>query len=293
MDHSRIAPLAVALVAGAVCAGPSALLAKPAACAGKAEVAATAKAWLAKRPQTDLKPNLAHAACFRNALLKRLGLGPVVGYKIGIYSAAARATWHADKPAVGVLLRDMLQPPGKPVSVRFAYSPMAEADFILVMGDEGINDAATPAEAYRHVRGYRPFIELPDNNVPADAPSDLARLIALDVNARKGIYGPEVALPQSEAALNALEALKVTETIATPSGTKRNEAEARQTLGDPLQILLDTRDLLAAEGIRLAAGDLISLGTITPAHRPAAGETFTVAYEIEGHRSEMRQVFQK
>ena len=273
MKHAIPAAMGVALLIGVACAGHSALQALPAACADPAELkaTATAMAWLAKRPLTNLKPDPARATCFRNAFLKQLGLGPVVGYKIGIYSPAARATWHAEKPAVGILLRGMLQTQGKPLSVRFAYSPMAEADFLLVVKDAGINQAKAPEDAYRHVRGYRPFIELPDNNVPADAPSNLARLIALDVNARKGIYGREVALPQTEAARSALQSLSVTETITTPSGSATHEAEARKTLGDPLQVLLDTRDLLASEGIYLAAGDLISLGTITPAHRPVAG----------------------
>jgi 2-keto-4-pentenoate hydratase len=229
--------------------------------------------------------------CFRNALLSQLSLGPVVGYKIGIYSKGARATYQTDRPAVGVLHRDMLQTEGQPIGADFAFMPLAEADFLAVIGDEGINDARTPDEAYEHIRAYRPFIELPDGFFAPDEKPDFVRLSALDVGARKGVMGPEFTLPQTQEARTALKDMIVETIIQTPQGSNTSRVYAKELQGDLMQVVLDARDLLRAEGIRLKKGDLLSLGTLTPAHRPVAGEKFTVTYTIGDATFTIRQNF--
>ena len=260
-------------------------------CSKDPRVAEVAKVWKARTQPPPFVVTLADAPCFRNALLHRLSLGPVVGYKIGVYSKGARATYQTDRPAVGVLLRDMLQPEGKAVSAGFAFVPLAEADFLAVVGDEGINEAATPDEVYAHIRAYRPFIELPDDSFAPGEKRDFARLTALDVLARKGVMGPEFLLPQTPQARAALRDMVVETTIETPQGSNTSSVEAKELQGDLMQVVLDARDLLRAEGIRLARGDVISLGTLTPAHRPVAGETFTVIYRIGDTNFTIRQVF--
>jgi 2-oxo-hept-3-ene-1,7-dioate hydratase len=214
-----------------------------------------------------------------------------VGYKIGVYSKGARATYQTDKAAVGVLLRDMLQPEGKAVSAGYAFSPLAEADFLAVVGDEGINDAATPEEAYAHIRAYRSFIELADDFFVTGEKRDFARLTALDVLARKGVMGPEFLLPRTPESRAALRDMVVETTVETPQGSNKSSVAAKELQGDLMQVVLDARDLLREQGIRLAKGDLISLGTLTPAHRAVGGETFTVVYRIGETSFTIRQVF--
>ncbi len=218
-------------------------------------------------------------------------LGPVVGYKIGIYSKGARATYQTDRPAVGVLHRDMLQPEGQPIAADFAFMPLAEADFLAVIGDEAINDARTPDEAFKYIRAYRPFIELPDGFFAPNEKPDFVRLSALDVGARKGVMGPEFTLPQTREARTALKDMRVETVIQTPQGSNSSRVYAKELQGDLMQVVLDARDLLRAEGIQLKKGDLLSLGTLTPAHRPVAGEKFTVAYTIGDATFTIRQNF--
>jgi 2-keto-4-pentenoate hydratase len=243
---------------------------------------AIAAAWREGRQLPPLTIDPADAVCFRNALLRavRPSLGPIVGYKVGAYTKAARASYGGAGPAVGILRKNMLLPPGKPVSVRIGFSPVAEPDFVVVIGDAGINAATTREEAYRHIRGIRPFIELPDNHYPADLKPDFARLMALDVNGLAGVTGPEVKLPQTPAGMAALTALTAHVTIHTPIGDVTQTGRATETLGDPIEIVLAARDMLRAEGIALKAGDLISLGTLYTPQRPVAGETLHVRYEM-------------
>jgi 2-keto-4-pentenoate hydratase len=260
-------------------------------CGKDPRIPAVAKAWKAHTQPPPFTISLADAPCFRNALLDRLSLGPVVGYKIGVYSKGARASYHTDRPAVGVLHRDMLQPEGRPVSASFAFMPLAEADFLAVIGDDGINDARTPDEAYKHIRAYRPFIEMPDGFFAPDEKPDFARLTALDVGARKGAMGPEFTLPQTPEARMSLRDMIVETTVETPQGSKKSRVQAKEMQGDLMQVVLDARDLLRAEGIRLEKGDLLSLGTLTPYHRPVPGEKFTVTYTIGNASYTIRQVF--
>lgn len=264
-----------------------------AASAADPRVAAAAQAWTASKQQPPLSIALADAPCFRDALLARLTpkLGPLIGYKVGVWSTAARATYKVDRPVMGMLYRGMMVPEGQPIPVSFAFAPMAEADFLLVVRDAGINQARTREDAFRHIRGYRPFIELPDNHYPAPVTPDIGRVAALNVTARSGVMGAEVALPQTAAGFAALTALKVDTVITGPGGTREESAVGAQSLGDPMEIVLAARDLLREEGIALKAGDVISLGTLTPAHAPSAGEVFTVRYKIGDRTTEIRASF--
>lgn len=272
------------ITAGAAAAAP----ASAADCSKDPRIPAVAKAWKAATQPPPFTISLADAPCFRNALLSKLSLGPVVGYKIGVYSKGARASYNTDRPAVGVLTRDMLQPEGKPVSARFGFMPLAEADFLAIVGDDGLNDARTPDEAYEHISGYRPFIEMPDLQ---GEKSDFARLNAFDVGARKGAMGPEFKLPRTQEARLALRDMVIETTIETPEGVKKTSVQAKELQGDLMQVVLDARDLLRAEGIRLKKGDVLSLGTLTPYHPPVAGEKFTVTYKISDATYTIRQDF--
>ena len=262
-------------------------------CAADPRVAMAAAAWTARREQPPLAIDLAAAPCFRNALLAQLTpqLGPVIGYKVGVWTAAARASYNVQRPVVGVLRRGMLVPEGKPIAIGFAFAPMAEADFLLVVRDGGINEARTREQAYRHIRGYRPFIELPDNHYPASAPLEIGRVVALDVNARNGIMGAEVALPPTAAGLAALSALAVNVSILETGEAREVSGSALKNLGDPMEIVLAARDLLRQEGTRLKAGDVISIGTLTPPHAPKAGELFTVRYRVGDRTTNIRARF--
>jgi 2-oxo-hept-3-ene-1,7-dioate hydratase len=276
-----LAGLAVAVVAAAPAwAAPD--------CSKDPRIPAVAKAWKDRAEPPPFVITLADAPCFRNALLSQLSLGPIVGYKIGVYSKGARAAYNTDKPAVGVLHRDMLQPEGKPVSASFGFTPLAEADFLAVVGDEGLNDARTPEEAYEHISAYRPFIEMPDL---FGEKTNIARLTALDVGARKGAMGPEFTLPRTREARLALRDMIVETTIETPQGTRTSRVQAKELQGDLMQVVLDARDLLRTEGIRLKKGDVLSLGTLTPYHPPVAGEKFTVTYRIGDATYTIRQDF--
>jgi 2-keto-4-pentenoate hydratase len=245
--------------------------------------------WQAKRPQQKTDIALDDAPCFRRHLLKSLSaeLGPVVGYKVGLYTKAGQQNFGAPGPTIGVLHRNMLVEEGTPVSVRYGYAPVAEADFIVVVKDEGINDATTREEVFRHLRGYRPFVELADNNFVAGTKVTAGEMIALNVNARLGMVGREVALPQTAEAMQGLTNLSVRLTIEGSGTAETSEGQALKTLGDPLEVVLFAKNELLRQGERLKAGDLISLGTLLPAKVPRAGDTMRMRYHVLAQPSDI------
>ncbi len=148
--------------------------------------------------------------------------------------------------------------------------------------DAGINTATTREEAYRSLRGYQPFIELADRGYAPNAVINLDQWKALNVSGRHGMAGKEIPLPQTKAAFDALAAMTVEAEVAGPAGASRRSAVARESLGDPVEVVLAARDLLRDEGVALKAGDIISLGSLIPPTPVKAGETVTVRYKVLG-----------
>jgi 2-keto-4-pentenoate hydratase len=191
-----------ALVAQAI-AAPSKCEADPARLAG------AVTAFYERRAQQALPLELEQARCFQQAFVKELAKkqGSVVGYKVGLYTTASRKTFGASAPEIGTMLKGMMLDGSREIPASLGFSPVAEADFVLVVRDDRINEAKTREEFYRHLRGYRPFVELPDNNYPAGAPVSAGQLVALNVNARAGVVGEEKALQPTEAGFAALAGL--------------------------------------------------------------------------------------
>ncbi|MDB5439873.1 MAG: fumarylacetoacetate hydrolase [Caulobacteraceae bacterium] len=245
-------------------------------------VKAVAADWLAKRQQPLRDIASGQGTCFRQQLIDLLkpSLGPVIGYKLGAVTKAAQATYKTDRPAVAVLLRDMLLPEGRAVPANFGVNPLWEADFLLVVRDAGINTAVTPQEAYKHLRGYRPFIELPDRGYADGATLTLDQWKALNISGRAGVAGKEIALPQTKAGFDSLAGMTVEVDVVGAEGATIQTISARDALGDPASLALVARDLLREEGVSLKAGDILSLGSLRPASKVKAGDAVTVRYHI-------------
>jgi len=251
-----------------------------AACPDDAAVARFVEDWSAKRPGKALPvENAADARCAQEKVVAALqsALGEPVGYKAGLTSKAAQERFKADGPVSGVLLEEMLLESGASLPVAYGARPLWEADMLLVVKDEGINDAKTPEEAVRHISAMRPFIELPDLALAEGEPLDAVQLSAINVGARLGVAGAEVPLDGSPETLKALTETKIVATDA--SGAVLAEATGAATLGSPLHAVVWLVEDLAKTGRRLAAGDLVSVGSFTPLTAPNAGQEITVRYE--------------
>jgi 2-oxo-hept-3-ene-1,7-dioate hydratase len=195
------------------------------------------------------------------------------GYKAGLTSQAAQDRFGVDQPVRGVLLEGMLLENGATVPAAFGARPLFEADLLVVVADNGINQATTPGEVLRHISEVIPFIELPDLVLAEGEPMSGPILTAINVGARHGVLGEPIAVEQSDAFLQSLADMKVK--VADGGGEKLAAAKGAAVLGHPLNSVV----WLVDNGVTLEPGDYVSVGSIGPLMPTVAGRTVTATYQ--------------
>ncbi len=221
--------------------------------------------------------SMGEAERIRDGLVAELmpGLGRVVGYKAGLTNPAVQQRFDVNHPLRGVLLEKMLLEEGAEVPAKFGAVPFSEADIVVVVKDEGINQAKTPAEVMRHLSSVRPFIELPDLVTAKEQPLSGAVITAFNVGARLGVLGkPIAAAPELTDAL-----AKMTVVMRDQDGKELGRAPGTAILGHPLNAVIWMAQDLARSGGRLRAGDILSLGSFTAPQFTKPGTRVSVTYE--------------
>jgi 2-keto-4-pentenoate hydratase len=246
-------------------------------CPSDQEVESYLADWRAARPTMPLAVGgtIEDAYCSQRKIIERLipSLGSPVGYKAGITSAAAQETFGVSEPVRGVLLEGMLLESGAEVSATSGARPRFEADMILVVADEAINQATTPEEVLAHISAIIPFIEMPDLSVAEGQPLDGTVMTAINVASRSGVVGDPVPVQRTPEFLQALAEMTVR--LVDQNGEVLMSAPGSAILGHPLNSVL----WLLRSGVSVEAGDYLSLGSFGTLLVPQAGQTITVSYE--------------
>jgi 2-keto-4-pentenoate hydratase len=221
--------------------------------------------------------SMEEAVRIRDGLVAELSdsQGKVVGYKAGLTNPAVQKRFGTTSPVRGVLLEKMLLDDGAEVPAKFGAIPFFEADLVVVVKDEGINQAKTPADVMKHLASIRPFIELPDLVTAKDQPLTAAVITAFNVGARLGVLGKPIApTPEMVDALG-----KMMVVMRDQDGKELARVPGAAILGHPLNAVVWLADDVAKSGGKLRAGDILSLGSFTPPNFQKAGMTITVTYE--------------
>ena len=233
----------------------------------------------AKQPTSGLSKDMTmeEASRIRDGLVAELSAsqGKVVGYKAGLTNPAVQKRFGTNSPVRGVLLEKMLLDDGAEVPVKFGAIPFFEADLVVVVKDEGINQAKTPADVLKHVASIRPFIELPDLVTTKEQPLTAAVITSFNVGARLGVLGKPIA--PSPDMVDALGKMMVV--MRDQDGKELAKVPGVAILGHPLNAVVWLAEDMAKSGGKLRAGDILSLGSFTPPNFPKAGSTITVTYE--------------
>jgi 2-keto-4-pentenoate hydratase len=248
-------------------------------CASDAAVEALSRSLLANTPAQPLTgmTGLPDGQCAQDKLVRLLTpqWGRPVGYKVGLTNAAAQARFGVAHPVTGIIYEATVRTrSGGEVQARFGAVPTVEADLLVRVRDEGINQARTHLEVLRHLDQVIPFIEMPDLVLASGM--DGPNLLAINVGARMGVVGEAIPVEATEE----FAARLGTMTVVMENG-ERELARAPGTalLGHPLNVLPWLAQDLASRGQRLRTGDLVSLGGFSPALPVEAGRTYTVRYE--------------
>ena len=239
-----------------------------------ADMLALKPAKLAEKPET-----MEDGLCAQAKLIERLvpELGEPIGYKVGLTSKPAQERFGADEPVHGVLLQSMLS--NEEVVPRFASRGLLEADMLVTVRNDGINNATSPMEVLQHLSSVQPFIELADLVLAEGQRFDPATITAINVGARKGVTGREIEVEADEAFHAALAEMTV-RMSTYPVGHQGESEEllavpGRAILGHPLEAVL----WLMNDGVKLEAGDVVSLGSFGAPAPATPGQVYTVRYE--------------
>ncbi|MCW8088127.1 2-keto-4-pentenoate hydratase [Sabulicella glaciei] len=250
-----------------------------AACPDDAAVQGLARSLLANQPAQPLTgmTGLPDGQCAQDRLVAILSRewGRPVGYKVGLTNAAAQQRFGVSHPVTGIIYEATVRNrSGAEVPARFGSVPTVEADLIVRVSSEAINDARDHMAVLRAIDQVIPFIEMPDLVLAQGM--DGPNLLAINVGARLGVVGEPIPVEASEDFARRLAAM----TVVLENG-ERELARAPGTalLGHPLNVLPWLAQDLASRGKRLRVGDLISLGGFSPALPTEAGRTYTVRYE--------------
>ena len=255
-----------------------------AACLSDAQVADLAASYKARTPAATPE-NLSDAdgACTRAKFNAQLAhqMGKVIGYKAGLTNPAVQKRFNTDKPVWGKLYDGMVLTDGATVDAAFGARPLIEADMLVRVRSEAINQARTPMEVLEAIDQVVPFIELPDLLVQAPPKLNGAGVGAINVGARLGVAGQPMAVPvlraERYALLDALQNMQVTLTDA--QGAVLGRGKGSDILEHPLNAVVWLAQALQQEGIALQPGDLVSLGSFSPLLPPKPGLAVTATYE--------------
>lgn len=262
--------------AGLACALAATLAS--AACPSDLEAARLVAAYMNRQTIANPSPlTLAEARCGRDKIAVFLGqqLGQIAGYKAGLTNPAVQRRFHSDQPVRGTLFWNMLVADGSEVPAGFGARPLFEADLLVRVRSSGIHQAKTPEEVLKYIDAVIPFIELPDLLVQEPGKLDHAGITYLNAGARMGVMGrPLLATPLLG---GQLAAMKVH--VLDGSGREVDHGQGSDVMGHPLQAVIWLARDLARAGVRLRAGDLLSLGSFSRLAPPQAGMDIRVVYE--------------
>lgn len=272
MPQTRWMPL----LAGWACALGAATA--QAACPSEPEAARLVALYMERQVLENPPPlTLAEAECGRDRVVTLLGrqMGRVVGYKAGLTNPAVQKRFNHDQPVRGTLLADMLLPDGAELPARFGAQPRLEADLLVRVGSPEIHSATTPEQAMQYIDALIPFIELPDLLVRDPGTLNGATITYINVGARLGVMGePLPASPELTAQLAGM-----TVRVLDGEGRELDRGRGSDVMGHPLAAAIWLARDLARSGVRLQAGDLLSLGSFSRPLVPQAGQQVRVVYE--------------
>ena len=219
------------------------------------------------------------AQCGQRRLVQKLelALGPIVGYKAGLTNAVVQQRFGLNAPLRGALLQRMLLQEGKDVPAQFGARPVFEADLLVVVKDSKIHRARTHLEALQSLSLVVPFIELPDLVLAEGEKLTAPLIVFINVGARLGVTGQGVPVEATEDFAARLAAMRVR--VTDQDEKELASAAGSAILGHPLNAVLWLARDLESSGVRLKAGDLLSLGSFTPPMPPRPGLAVTVRYE--------------
>lgn len=198
----------------------------------------------------------------------------IVGFKVGLTSAAMREQFGVDQPDYGHLFDDMLCAADEPIPAGRFLQPRAEPEIALVLGAPLHGPGLSVADILSATAYVLPAIEIIDSRI-TDWRITLADTIADNASSGGLILG---STPTPIAGLD----LSLLGCILRRNGRIQHTGAGAAVLGSPLQAATWLANTLTARGAELAAGHIILTGSITAAIAVGAGDAVTATIDRLG-----------
>jgi 2-keto-4-pentenoate hydratase len=199
------------------------------------------------------------------------GGAAVVGYKVGLTSAAMQQQMGVYEPDFGHLLSDMVHPADAPIDTGSFRQPRAEPEVALILGRDLHGPGVSVADVMTATSYALPAIEIIDSRI-TDWKIRLIDTVA--DNASSG----GIVLGQSPAAVGTRD-LALAGCILRKNGRIQSTGAGAAVLGSPWHAATWLANALTGRGAQLAAGSVILTGSITAAIPVAPGDTVTVTID--------------
>jgi 2-keto-4-pentenoate hydratase len=188
----------------------------------------------------------------QRAALDRRAAGPV-GYKVGFTSAAIREELGVDEPAYGRVLANTVESEGR-LDTADLIDPKLEPELAVRLA-EPLDPPVTPTDVLAATDAVVPVIEVVDSRIEGWELT-AGSAVADNALAARVIHGDRIGDPTAlDLPLEGVAVYRNGEQVATGVGA--------DVLGSPARVVAWLADALAERDERLAAGDLISTGSIT------------------------------
>jgi len=197
------------------------------------------------------------------------GLGPVTGYKIALTTPAMRAMVGLDDSIAGDMLESTIRRGDSQVRAADYVRLVVEFEIAFEMSEDlpAIDAPYTRERIARSVGAAMPALELADDrNADYALLKSNALMLAADNAWNEGAV---LGAPVRDWRAIDLAALRGAASI---NGTAVGEGHGRDVLGHPLDALAWLANHLAARGLGLWRGDVVTTGSLVKSSFPKAGD---------------------
>jgi 2-keto-4-pentenoate hydratase len=177
-----------------------------------------------------------------------------LGWKVGLGAPATMERLSLQAPVVGYLMQRALVLSGSTVSFAGWTRPVAEAEICVRMASD-LRAGATPEAAIAAIKEILPAIELADFD-PPPTPDNLDVLLEADIYQRHVVLCGNTRFGGSVGGL--------TSRVFRRGDVVNTTTDPEALTGKLGDIVAHVANTLAAYGEKLAAGDVIITGSITP-----------------------------
>jgi len=200
--------------------------------------------------------------------------GAVIGYKVGLTSAAMQQQVGVFEPDFGHLLTDMLYAADAPIETARFRQPRAEPEIALVLSRPLRRPGLSVADVVSATAYALPAVEIIDSRI-----TDW-RISLVDTIADNASSGGLV-LGQTPAPVGGRD-LALAGCVLRHNGRIAGTGAGAAVLGSPWHSATWLANTLTARGAELAAGSIILTGSITAAIPVASGDAVTVTIDGMG-----------